>query len=82
MKKDSKASMVRIAVVNGKVEADLGSHAQGRGAYLHRANECANRFVKSKVKEFRSLRRRIDRLERLEIVKAIDFTLDRNAKLE
>ena len=82
MKKDSKAAMVRIAVVESNVEADFAASAEGRGAYLHRTNECAVRFVNSKVREFRSLRRKIDRSERLRIVEAIKLTLDRNSKVE
>jgi len=82
MKKDSKAAMVRIAVVENNVEADFAASRAGRGAYLHPTNECALRFVNSKVKEFRSLRRKIDRGERLRIVEAIKLTLDRNSKVE
>jgi predicted RNA-binding protein YlxR (DUF448 family) len=82
MKKDSKAAMIRIAVVGDKVEADLEASRTGRGAYLHRTSECASRFVNSRVKEFRSLRRKIDRDERLRIVEAVKLTLDRNVKVE
>jgi predicted RNA-binding protein YlxR (DUF448 family) len=82
MKKDSKAAMVRIAVVENRVEADFEARRMGRGAYLHRTNECALRFVNSRVKEFRSLRRKIDRDERLRIVEAVKLTLDRNVKVE
>jgi predicted RNA-binding protein YlxR (DUF448 family) len=82
MKKDSKAAMVRIAVVENRVEADFAGSGEGRGAYLHRTNECALRFVNSKVKEFRSLRRKIERSDRLRIVEAIKLTLDRNSKVE
>lgn len=82
MKKDSKAAMVRIAVVENRVEADLEAKRMGRGAYLHRTDECALRFVNSKVKEFRSLRRRIDRDERQRIVEEVKLTLDRNVKVE
>jgi predicted RNA-binding protein YlxR (DUF448 family) len=82
MQRDAKASMVRIAVVNGHVEADFEARRAGRGAYLHPAPECVERFVGSKVKEFRALRRKIERPERLEIAAAIKQRLDRNSKVE
>ncbi len=74
--------MVRIAVVNGHVEVDFEARQQGRGGYLHPTLECVERFVSSKVKEFRALRRKIDRPERLEIAEAIKLRLDRNSKVE
>jgi predicted RNA-binding protein YlxR (DUF448 family) len=82
MQQDAKASMVRIAVVNGNVEVDFEARRAGRGAYLHPAAECVERFVGSKVKEFRALRRKIDRHERVQIAAAIKLRLDRNSKVE
>ena len=82
MKRDSKSAMIRIAVVNGKVEADFEARRPGRGGYLHPTLECADKFVASKVKEFRALRRKIDRSERDTIATAIKQRLDRNAKVE
>lgn len=82
MKQDEKVAMVRIAVVGNSVEADFEARRPGRGAYLHRTNECALRFVNSRVKEFRSLRRRIDREERIRIAEAVKLTLDRKPKVE
>jgi predicted RNA-binding protein YlxR (DUF448 family) len=82
MKKDSKSAMIRIAVVNNKVELDFEARRPGRGGYLHPSLECADRFVNSKVKEFRALKRRIDRSERLTIADAIKTRLDRNSQLE
>jgi hypothetical protein len=79
---DAKAAMVRIAVVNGRVEIDFEARRGGRGGYLHPTLECAERFVRSRVKEFRALRRKIDRPERLEIAAAIKLRLDRNSKVE
>jgi predicted RNA-binding protein YlxR (DUF448 family) len=78
MKRDAKASMVRIAVVNDHVEADFEARRPGRGAYLHPALECVERFVGLKVKEFRALKRKIEPAERLEIASAIKRRLDRN----
>jgi predicted RNA-binding protein YlxR (DUF448 family) len=81
MKRDAKSSMVRIAVVDGHVEVDFAARKAGRGAWLHPASECVERFVGLKVKEFRALRRRIERPDRLEIAAAIK-QLDRNPKVE
>jgi predicted RNA-binding protein YlxR (DUF448 family) len=78
MKRDAKASMIRIAVVNDHVEADFDARRPGRGAYLHPALECVERFVGLKVKEFRALKRKIEPAERLEIASAIKRRLDRN----
>jgi predicted RNA-binding protein YlxR (DUF448 family) len=82
MKKDAKASMVRIAIVNGHAEADFEARQTGRGGYLHPAAECVERFVGSKVKEFRALRRKIERPERDQIAAAIKLRLDRNSQVE
>ena len=82
MKRDSKSAMIRIALVNGKVEADFAARQPGRGGYLHPTRECADKFVASKVKEFRALRRKIDSSERNIIATAIKQRLDRNAKVE
>jgi predicted RNA-binding protein YlxR (DUF448 family) len=82
MKRDAKASMIRIAVVNDHVEADFDARRPGRGAYLHPALECVERFVGLKVKEFRALKRKIEPAERLEIASAIKRRLDRNGKVE
>ena len=82
MKKDSKSAMIRIAVVNGKVEVDFAMRQTGRGGYLHPTVECADKFVASKVKEFRALRRKIDSSDRHIIAAAIKQRLDRNSKVE
>jgi predicted RNA-binding protein YlxR (DUF448 family) len=82
MKRDAKAAMVRIAIVDGQAEVDFDARAAGRGGYLHPTLECAERLVKSKAREFRSLRRKIDRPERLKIASAIKLLLDRKPKVE
>ena len=82
MKQDAKAAMVRIAVVNNNVEVDFDARHEGRGGYLHPTLECVERFVVSKVKVFRSLRRKIERPERDKIAAAIKLRLDRNLKVE
>src|ERR1700675_2972228 len=82
MKRDAKAAMLRIAVVNGHVEVDFEARQPGRGGYLHPTVECVERFEVSKVKEFRALRRKIERPERDKIAAAIKLRLDRNLKVE
>jgi hypothetical protein len=49
---------------------------------LHRRADCVEKFVRSKVKEFRSLRRRMSLDERLKIAELIRTPLDSNAALE
>ena len=82
MKRDSKSAMIRIAIVSGKVETDFTARQPGRGGYLHPTLECADKFVVSKVKEFRALRRKIDSSDRHLIAAAIKQRLDRNSKVE
>ena len=78
MKRDAKASMVRIAIVDDHVEVDFEGRRAGRGAYLHPAIECVDKFIGLKVREFRSLKQKIERPERLQIAAAIKARLDRN----
>jgi uncharacterized protein len=82
MKKDLKAAMIRIVAADGTVLADEGGTTAGRGGYLHPSAECLERFVRSKVREFRSLRRGIDRAGRERIAESIRARLDRNRALE
>ncbi len=64
--------MVRIAAAGAVVTLDAQGRLGGRGAYLHRRPECLERFVKSKVREFHSLKRGIDRDARTRLAMAID----------
>jgi predicted RNA-binding protein YlxR (DUF448 family) len=82
MQQDAKAAMIRIAIVNDHVEVDFEARRAGRGGYIHPVPECVERFVGSKVKEFRALRRKIERPERLQIAAAINLRLDRKSKVE
>lgn len=74
MSRDAKAAMVRVAAVGEVVMLDRTGLIPGRGGYLHRCAECLERFVRSKVKEFRSLRRRIALDERQRIAELIRTT--------
>ena len=82
MRQGEKSAMVRIAVRDGQVLIDFDNRVEGRGGYLHRQSECLDRFVKSKVKEFRSLRRPSDRQERVQIAEVLRSRLDSSASLE
>ncbi len=77
-----KASMVRIASRDGRVVADPEGRSFGRGGYLHRGKGCMEKFVASKVKQFRSLKVRLDRSERIRICEEIEQLLDRAAEVE
>ncbi len=74
--------MIRLGVIDNHVAPDFEGKQTGRGAYLHRTSECLERFVKSKTKEFRSLRRSIERGERIEIARTIKERLDRESRVE
>jgi len=63
--------MVRVAAAGEVVILDRAGLMPGRGGYLHRRAECLERFVRSKVKEFRSLRRGIALDERRRIAELI-----------
>jgi len=82
MKRAPKEAMIRLAVSNDLVVPDFDSRAPGRGAYLHRSVECLERFVASRVKEFRSLKRGIARSDRVEIARVVKERLDRESQVE
>lgn len=74
--RDAKAAMVRVAMAGEMVMLDIKGLLPGRGGYLHRRTECLERFVRSKVKEFRSLGRGIALDERRRIAELIRTRLD------
>ena len=74
--------MVRIAAVGGRVRPDEAMRVPGRGGYLHRSAECLMRFERSRVREFRSLRRKLGLDERREITELIRSRLAATAHLE
>lgn len=71
MQRDFKSQMVRLAAIGEVVKLDGDAGVAGRGGYLHRREECLRKFTRSKVKEFRSLRRRVSLDERLKIAELI-----------
>jgi|SRR5579863_7272917 len=82
MQRDLKSQMARVAAAGEVVRLDVDARGIGRGGYLHRRQECLQRFARSKVKEFRSLRRRVSLDERLKIAELIRRQVDRNETLE
>jgi len=82
MQRDEKSSLVRIAIRAGEPVVDVAARLDGRGGYLHPKPECLDGFVKSKVKEFRSLKRSIDRERRAEIAGTLRLRLDSSASLK
>lgn len=74
--------MIRLTVREGMIRLDDAGTAPGRGGYLHPEPNCIEKFVASKVKEFRSLRSRIERSERLRIAETIKRRLDSEVRLE
>jgi predicted RNA-binding protein YlxR (DUF448 family) len=71
MTADDRSAMVRIAELDGVIVLDAGGRIPGRGGYLHRTPECLAKFTRSKVREFRSLKRRLAPDERRRIAESI-----------
>jgi predicted RNA-binding protein YlxR (DUF448 family) len=73
--------MLRLVAGGSRITVDHEQRMPGRAGYLHPEQSCLARFTRSKVKEFRSLRREISLDERLQITELILTWLDRNATL-
>jgi hypothetical protein len=82
MQRESKTEMIRVAAQDGALVLDESLRLPGRGGYLHPRAECLQKFIRSKVKEFRSLRLRLSLDERIYIAALIQARLDRKAALE
>jgi predicted RNA-binding protein YlxR (DUF448 family) len=82
MRRDAQDAMVRITSVGGRVQLDDDARRPGRGGYLHRSAECLARFDRSRIKEFRSLRRKIGLDERRDLTERIRSRLATTAQLE
>ncbi len=76
---DSKEALVRVAARPEGVMLDLSGKLGGRGGYLHPRRECLELFVKAKVSRFNSLRRSLDRAERVNLVNVLAQRLAPNA---
>jgi predicted RNA-binding protein YlxR (DUF448 family) len=82
MQHGSKTEMIRIAAPDGIPVVDESLRLPGRGGYLHPRAECLQKFIRSKAKEFRSLRLRLSLDQRLRIAELIQARLDSKAALE
>ena len=82
MKRELKGLMTRITFADGVLILDTTSQRPGRGGYLHRETNCLERFVRSRVKEFRSLRRAVPLDERRRIAELIRTRLDSKSTVE
>jgi predicted RNA-binding protein YlxR (DUF448 family) len=69
--RDKRGGLLRIAAVGDHIELDTARRLPGRGGYLHPQADCLARFVASRAKEFRSLKRKVNRDERLRITGSI-----------
>ncbi len=73
--------MVRLAALPQGVVIDRDGKLGGRGGYLHPRRRCLELFVKAKVARFNSLRRSLDRAERVNLVNMLAGQLAPNAEL-
>jgi len=82
MRRDLQSAMIRIAAVGARVQPDDARRQPGRGGYLHRSAECLARFERSRVREFRSLGRKLGAGERRELTESIRLRLASSVELE
>jgi len=79
MKRDSKTAMVRLAIAGDAVVIDDTGAAPGRGGYLHLRGECLDRFAQSRAREYRSLKRTLNKIDKLPIINCLRIRLDSQA---
>lgn len=82
MRRDSKQRMMRITAGEDSLTLDEEGRMPGRGAYLHYRSRCITDFVHNRIRELRSLRRKISLDERRRLVELIHTRLDSSAALE
>jgi uncharacterized protein len=80
--RDFKSAFVRIVALEAGVVVDVQGRIGGRGGYIHKRAGCLERFERSKVREFRSLRRKISLDARRQITELIRERLDSKAEVE
>jgi hypothetical protein len=82
MRRDDQAAMIRLIALPAAVML-ANRHTQGgRGGYVHRSAGCLERFERSRIKEFRSLRRRLGGDERRAITEQVRRRLASEAGVE
>jgi predicted RNA-binding protein YlxR (DUF448 family) len=69
--RDSQLAMVRLIALPGGVALWSRDSEGGRGGYLHPSASCLEGFERSRVKEFRSLKRRLGSDERRAITELV-----------
>lgn len=74
--RDERGALVRIAATGDRVELDAERRLPGRGGYLHPRTECMERFMSPRIKQFRSLKRKLNGAERLHIISSMRMRLD------
>jgi len=74
--------MLRIAARGETLTLDEESRMPGRGAYLHKRNQCITDFVHYKARELRSLKRKISLDERRKLAELIQARLYSTTALE
>ncbi len=83
LRTDARDAMARLVADGRGVRLDdAPAHAPGRGGYLHRREACLDLFARGKEREFRSLRRRLGRAERIALTLALRARLVSGARLE
>jgi predicted RNA-binding protein YlxR (DUF448 family) len=82
MRRDNQASMIRLAVSTDGVTIVDNSGPSGRSGYIHPSDACLERFQRSRIKEFRSLRRRLGSEDRRAITEQIRKRLASEAGVE
>lgn len=82
MRRDDQAAMIRLVALPASVILADKSGQGGRGGYIHRSEACLKRFERSRIKEFRSLRRRLGSDERRDITEQVRKRLASQAGVE
>jgi len=82
MKRDHQSVMVRLVALPDRVMLSSKNCQNGRGGYLHPRTTCLEAFERRRVKEFRSLKRRIGSDERRVITELIRERLASRAGVE
>ena len=80
--REAKPALLRIASLPAGVALDAAMRLGGRGGYLHPRRECLSAFVRTRLREFRSLKRGVSRDQREALVKMIETRLAPQAPLE
>jgi predicted RNA-binding protein YlxR (DUF448 family) len=80
--RDLKSAFVRIAAMEADVVVDAQARLGGRGGYIHARARCLERFERSRVREFRSLGRKVSLDARRQITELIRARLDRRGEVE